>query len=94
MLSYLKEIPIITGYKRNGITLDKFDPTENLDACEPIVTTLPGWQTDISSCRELSEMPDEAKNYISYLEKALDTEIQFISVGANRNQYLIKGEWL
>ena len=94
VLSYLKEIPIITGYKRNGITLDKFDPTENLDACEPIVTTLPGWQTDISSCREMFEMPDEAKNYISYLEKALDTEIQFISVGANRNQYLIKGEWL
>ena len=34
------------------------------------------------------------KNYIKTLEKLLDHEIQFISVGAKREEYLIKGEWL
>ena len=40
------------------------------------------------------ELPDAAKNYIKTLEKLLDHEIQFISVGAKREEYLIKGEWL
>ena len=34
------------------------------------------------------------KAYIEKLEKLLNHEIQFISVGAERNQYLTKGEWL
>ena len=40
------------------------------------------------------ELPDAAKKYIKTLEKLLDHEIQFISVGAKREEYLIKGEWL
>ena len=40
------------------------------------------------------ELPDAAKNCIKTLEKLLDHEIQFISVGAKREEYLIKGEWL
>jgi len=31
---------------------------------------------------------------IAYLEKQLDHEIQFVSVGAKREQYIVKGEWV
>ena len=60
---------------------------------EPI-SFIPGWKQDISACRRWEELPDAAKNYIKTLEKLLDHEIQFISVGAKREEYLIKGEWL
>ena len=51
-------------------------------------------EPDISKYRTYDELPDNARNYIEKLEKLLNHEIQFISVGAERNQYLTKGEWL
>lgn len=51
---------------------------------------LPGWQTDISGCVTYDELPDAAKTYVETLEDLLQHEIQFISVGAERSQYLTK----
>ena len=67
---------------------------ENLEEYQPVISFIPGWKQDISACRRWEELPDAAKNYIKTLEKLLDHEIQFISVGAKREEYLIKGEWL
>lgn len=94
VLSAMQEIPVITGYRYKGDRIDTFDPTEDLDICEPVIETLPGWQQDISVCRHWDELPDAAKDYVRTLEKLLDHEIQFISVGAKREEYLIKGAWL
>lgn len=94
VLSDLDEIPIIVGYRHNGETTTMFDPLEDLDSCEPIIEYLPGWKKDISSCTDYNQLPGKAKAYINRLGKLLNHEIQFISVGAERNQYLLKGEWL
>lgn len=71
-----------------------FDPTDDLDRMEPVVTMLPGWNCDISHCTLYNELPDEAKGYIEFLEKQLVHVIQFVSTGAEREQYLLKGTWL
>ena len=49
---------------------------------------------DISHCTLYNELPDEAKGYIEFLEKQLVHVIQFVSTGAEREQYLLKGTWL
>lgn len=90
----MREIPIITGYKYKNTVVTEFDPTDNIDMYKPVVELMPGWLTDISKYRTYDELPDNARNYIEKLEKLLNHEIQFISVGAERNQYLTKGEWL
>ena len=82
----MKEIPIITEYLQHTKHIMDFDPTDNMDNLLPVIDIVPGWQQDISHCRSYDELPDNAK--------LLDHEIQFISVGAERNQYLTKGEWL
>ena len=94
VLSSMSKIPVITAYRYKGKETGVFDPMENLDACEPVVTMLPGWKQDISRCRSWEELPEAARNYVRTLEKLLNHEIQFISVGAKREEYLIKGEWL
>jgi len=94
VLSSMKEIPIITGYKNTSGSLVEFDPTDNLDHCTPIVYTLPGWQEDISKCRTYRDLPVNARNYIQTIEEMLHAEINFVSVGAKRDEYLLKGEWL
>ena len=40
------------------------------------------------------DLPENARLYIETLERLLDCDIQFISTGAERNEYMIKGEWL
>ena len=54
----------------------------------------PGWNKDISGCKSWDELPKEAKGYVEFLEKQLDHEIQFVSTGAEREKFVLKGEWL
>lgn len=94
VLSKFDEIPVITGYRQDGVLLDSFDPMIDLDSCEPVIKYLPGWSSGISTCRSWNELPENAKAYVSFMEEQLDHEIQFVSVGAERDQYIMKGEWL
>ena len=66
----------------------------DMEDVTPIVEMLPGWQQDISKCRSFQELPQNARDYVEYLERLLKHEIQFISVGARRDEYILKGEWL
>ncbi len=94
VLSTFEVIPVITAYKKNGVETDVFDPLEDLDSYEPVVEYLPGWEQDISNCKSWEQLPENAKAYVNYIEKHMKYQIEFISTGAERNQYLLKGEWL
>lgn len=94
VLSNFEVIPVITAYKKNGVETDVFDPLEDMDSYEPVVEYLPGWEHDISNCKSWEQLPENAKAYVNYIEKKMKYQIEFISTGAERNQYLLKGEWL
>lgn len=94
VLSGLREIPVITAYRRNGITTGIFNPLDDAGSYEPVVTMFPGWSEDISGCRDVSELPENARRYIETIETLLNHEIQFISTGAGRDEYLLRGTWL
>ena len=85
---------VITGYKLDGVEVPRFDTLSDLDRVEPVVTMLPGWNQDISGCQSWEELPKEAKAYVEFLEKELGHEIQFVSTGAEREKFVLKGEWL
>lgn len=94
VLSNFEVIPVITAYKKNGVETDVFDPLEDMDSYEPVVEYLPGWEHDISNCKNWEQLPENARAYVNYIEKHMKYQIEFISTGAERNQYLLKGEWL
>ena len=94
VLSSMKEIPVITGYKLDDVEVPRFDTLSDLDRVQPVVTLLPGWNKDISGCKSWDELPKEAKAYVEFLEKQLGHEIQFVSTGAEREKFVLKGAWL
>ena len=94
VLSSMKEIPVIVGYTQNGVKRTDFDPLSDLDQADPMVTMLPGWQCDLSGCKSWDELPKQAKDYIAFLEQQLGHEIQFVSTGAERERFVLKGAWL
>ena len=83
------EIKLCTAYKnkKTGDVTELY-PTnvaEHYDY-EPVYKIFKGWKSDISGIRKYEDLPENAKVYLNYLEKYLDTKIKIISVGPDREQ--------
>ncbi len=87
VLSSFNEIKVCIGYELDGKLLKIF-PTdsERLDLVNPVYESIPGWNANISECRSYDELPDNTKNYLSFISKQADVNIKIISVGAKRQQ--------
>ena len=90
VLDYMEEIPVVEKYLVNGEEVDRFPMGEALDNAKPVVKFLPGWHCDITACRTWESLPQAAKDYVEYLEKAVGCKIKYVSVGAARDAYLVR----
>jgi adenylosuccinate synthase len=61
-----------------------------LHHAEPVYEELPGWRTDLSGARELSDLPREATDYIDLIEEASGAPVTWVSVGPGREQTLLR----
>ena len=37
---------------------------KELNRCKPVYEELPGWSEDITGCRDLADLPENARNYV------------------------------
>ena len=89
VLSCLDEIPVCIAYDIDGEKTTEFPRGERLVKAKPVIEYLKGWKCDISDCRKVSDLPKEALDYIKYVEKAVGCPITYVSVGAEREQYVV-----
>ena len=92
ILDELKEIKICVGYKIKGKivkNLTSFD-TDEVKIAKPVYETFPGWQEDITKIKSFSDLPKNAKIYISAIEKLLDLPVSIVSVGPSREQTIYR----
>ena len=89
VMSYMKEIEVCVGYELDGKVTTEFPFTQKLDKYKPVYVTKKGWQADISKCRKKEDLPKEALDYILFLEEQLGTKIKYVSVGAEREAYIV-----
>lgn len=87
VLSYMKKIPVCVAYDIDGELTDKFPVGERLAAAKPVFEYMEGFG-DISACRRPEELPKAAMDYIRYLENAVGCKIKYVSVGADRDDYV------
>ena len=83
------EIEICTAYEINGEIIHEFPFTDVLDECKPVFEKVKGWHCDISACRKKEDLPKEALDYIAYIEKACECHIKYVSVGPERDAYIV-----
>lgn len=88
ILSGYEELEICTAYELNGEIIHEFPFTDVLDDCKPVFEKIKGWNCDISNCRKPSDLPQEALDYIRYIEEACECKIRYVSVGAEREAYI------
>ena len=90
VLSYLDKIPVITHYLVDGKQVDRFPFPTALAAAEPVIEYLDGWGSDITGIRKWEDLPEAAREYVTYIEKAVGCPITYVSVGAERDSIIIR----
>jgi adenylosuccinate synthase len=91
VLGGLKSLKICTGYEYKGKILNNFPASlKTLDVCKPVYETWPGWSEDISGVKRLKDLPENTIKYLNRIEELVETPIDIISIGAERNQTIVK----
>ena len=90
VLSYLDEIPICARYELNGQETDRFPFPSVLPDAKPVETSMPGWKRDISGVRRWEDLPQAARDYVEYVEKAIGCRIGYVSVGPEREAIILR----
>ena len=90
VLSYLDKIPVCTHYCLNGKLTDRFPFPSALKYAKPVIEYFDGWKCDISGVRTWEELPEEAQEYVTYIEKQIGCPIKYISVGPERDSIIIR----
>jgi adenylosuccinate synthase len=89
-LGYLDEIPVCVAYELDGKTIDYFPTTAELKRCKPVLKKLPGWKCDIRGIRRYEDLPENARNYVEFVEKEIGVPIHMVSNGPSREDILYR----
>ena len=90
VLSYLDEIPVCTGYEIQGQVTKQFPVPALLEQAKPVFTVLPGWKTDIRGVTDYQALPANAKAYVDFIEKEIETPIHIVSTGPKRHEIAMR----
>jgi adenylosuccinate synthase len=91
VLDTFSEIRVCTSYMLDGREIHDF-PTDHqtLSRVIPVYKTLKGWMASNANARTFEDMHPDARNYVEYLEEALEVPVTFISVGPGRDETVFK----
>jgi len=90
VLSGLEELKICRAYEYNG--KESIWPENHLveyDQVKPVYQVFPGWEEDITDCKNINDLPLNAQDYLGAIQDYLDTPLRIVSVGKDRKQTFI-----
>ena len=90
ILDSMEKIPVCVSYDVNGKTVNEFPSGEALNVAKPNIEYLKGWNCSTAACRSYDELPKEARDYVEFIEKAVNCRVKYISVGAERDAIIVR----
>ncbi|MBT2584199.1 adenylosuccinate synthase [Planococcus sp. ISL-109] len=95
VLTGLDTVKICTAYSYQGELITEYPANLRMLAdCEPVYEEMPGWTEDVTSCKSLDELPENARHYLERIAQLTDVQISIFSVGPDRNQTnIVKSVW-
>lgn len=90
VLDGLETVSICTGYELDGkvISVPPVD-TDTFERCKPVYEDMPGWKESTFGITGYDALPANAKAYLKRLEEVVETPIDIISTGPDRDQTII-----
>lgn len=86
ILDELDEINVCIAYRtEEGEARDFPAFLGDLEQCQPVYKTFPGWKRNTFALRRLSDLPAAARTYINFLEDYLQIPVAMISTSPERD---------
>ncbi|MGE5831017.1 MAG: adenylosuccinate synthase [Micromonosporaceae bacterium] len=90
VLSGLDKVPICVAYEVDGVRVDDMPMTQTaFHHAVPIFEVHDGWWEDISKCRHVEELPENARSYVQRLEELAGARISVVGVGPGREENVL-----
>jgi adenylosuccinate synthase len=90
ILSHFDVIKVCVGYSLSDKIYKDTIPFEMTEDIRPIYVDMKGWNEDITNCKTFDQLPQEAKDYISFIQIEINVPITRVSVGPDRLQTIIR----
>ncbi|MCL5966291.1 MAG: adenylosuccinate synthase [Deltaproteobacteria bacterium] len=91
VLTGLPRIKVCVAYEIGGSRRDEVPLSlDEFTSAVPICEQVEGWKEDISQAREFGDLPKAAQKYVKMIEEVTGVEVSLVSVGADRNQTIIR----
>ncbi len=90
VLSGVGSLCVCTGYRgEGGATFDHYPYHQTvMHKATGEYEQLPGWDEDITGCREEDELPQAARDYLAYISDFVGVPVALIGVGPGRDQII------
>ena len=94
VLTGLEEIKVAVGYEIDGKVYDSYPSSlRQSKKFKVIYKTFKGWTEDITNIKEYSELPENCRKYIEFIENHLGVKVSLVSVGPERTQNIYRSEF-
>ena len=89
ILDDIPELKVCNGYTINGEEKNYVPFQMSKVKIEPTHKTFEGWKTDITAITNYTDLPQNMKVYIDYINKFLKVPVKYISNGPGRDQIIL-----
>ena len=86
VLTGWERIPVCVAYEVDGVRVEELPASQtDFHHAKPIYEYLPGWKENISKAKSVEDLPNNAREYVKFLEKVSGAPISAIGVGPGRD---------
>ncbi len=89
VLSAFDTIKVCIGYLDGDVAYEHVPYHQSvLHRVRPVYRELPGWLTDLSGARTVSDLPEAARAYLDVVAEFTGVPVSYVGVGPGREQYV------
>jgi adenylosuccinate synthase len=90
VLTGWERIPVCVAYDIDGERVEELPADQTaFHHAKPIYESFPGWDEDISKCRDFDDLPPNAQSYVRALEDISGAPFSVIGVGPGRDETVV-----
>ncbi len=91
VLTGIDPLKVCVAYEDGQRTYRNFPAVPHiLEACRPVYEELPGWKEDISQVRVWEELPENAREYLHFIEEMTSVPVGIVSVGPAQDMTIVR----
>jgi adenylosuccinate synthase len=89
VLDFFDVLKVCVAYEVDGQRVEHLPYHQSvLHQVTPIYEELPGWETDLTEMTTRDQLPQQAIDYVAFLQEQVGVPISLVGVGPGRDQFL------